>query len=259
MRRGLALARDYAKKRRAFGKPLADHPLHRETLASLQVEFEAAFLLTFRLAQLLGKDELGEARPSDQALLRLLTPLVKLYTAKQAIATASETLEAFGGAGYVEDTGLPRLLRDAQVLSIWEGTTNVLSLDVLRALKTDGAFPAFRDETMARLPKIENSGLKPLTRTVQEGLKSISAFFERAISEGGDFFQAAARSFSYSLARTYAACLLLEHAEWLVENQNDNRGIFSAQRWCARNLAPLLIADESHRTRSKALALDEKP
>jgi hypothetical protein len=65
------------------------------------------------------------------ALLRLLTPLTKLATGKQAIAAISEVIESFGGAGYVEDTGLPQLLRDAQVLPIWEGTTNVLALDAL--------------------------------------------------------------------------------------------------------------------------------
>src|SRR5262249_53677312 len=140
MRRGLALARDYARRRRAFGKLLADQPLHVETLAALQVEFEAAFHLSFRVAELMGRGETGAATDDERAVLRLLTPLVKLYTAKQAIATCSEVLEAFGGAGYVEDTGLPRLLRDAQVLSIWEGTTNVLSLDVLRAIEKEAAF-----------------------------------------------------------------------------------------------------------------------
>ncbi len=62
---------------------------------------------------------------------------MKLTTAKQAVAVASEVLESFGGAGYVEDTGLPVLLRDSQVLPIWEGTTNVLALDTLRALNED--------------------------------------------------------------------------------------------------------------------------
>ena len=71
--------------------------------------------------------------------LRLVAPLAKLTTGRLAVASASEYLEAFGGAGYVEDTGIPRLLRDAQVLPIWEGTTNVLSVDVLRALTTGPA------------------------------------------------------------------------------------------------------------------------
>ena len=84
-----------------------------------------------RQADLHGRFEAGEIDAGQRALLRLATPLTKLLTGKQAVAVTSEVIEGFGGAGYVEDTGLPQLLRDAQVLPIWEGTTNVLSLDAL--------------------------------------------------------------------------------------------------------------------------------
>src|SRR4029078_6778154 len=121
-----------------------------DTLASLEAEYEGAFLLTFRAVELLGKDENGELEEHEAALLRLLPPIVKLTTAKQAVAVASEVLESFGGAGYIEDTGLPRLLRDAQVLPIWEGTTNVLSLDLLRALARSGTLaPIAREVSTA--------------------------------------------------------------------------------------------------------------
>ncbi len=82
--------------------------------------------------------------PHEAALLRLLTPLAKLWTGKLAVKLCSEALECFGGAGYIEDTGLPQLLRDAQVYAIWEGTTNVLSLDSLRALAATTASSALR-------------------------------------------------------------------------------------------------------------------
>ncbi len=79
------------------------------------------------------------ASGDEEKLLRLLTPIVKLYTGKRSIGVVSEGLESFGGQGYIEDTGLPRILRDVQVTPIWEGTTNILSLDVLRAiLKSKG-------------------------------------------------------------------------------------------------------------------------
>merc|ERR1711874_877787 len=81
----------------------------------------------------------------DLLLLRLLTPVSKFYTAKAAVSVVSEGLECFGGQGYIEDTGLPGLLRDVQVLPIWEGTSSVMSLDVVRAIqKTKGeAMTAF--------------------------------------------------------------------------------------------------------------------
>jgi acyl-CoA dehydrogenase len=126
MRRAVALAKSYARERSAFGLKLHELPLHVETLAQLEAETRAAFLLTFELVELLGRQEANELSPEQAALLRLLTPIAKLVTAKQAVAVVSEAIEAFGGAGYVEDTGLPVLLRDTQVLPIWEGTTNVL-------------------------------------------------------------------------------------------------------------------------------------
>ncbi|XP_058014751.1 acyl-CoA dehydrogenase family member 11-like isoform X2 [Ahaetulla prasina] len=139
MRRMVDLARDYATKRVAFGKPLKDHPLHMQTLARMEVQSQAAFLLVMEVARLLGLEETKVATEQEKHLLRLLTPLTKLYTAKQAVAVASEGLECFGGQGFMEDTGLPVILRDSQVLSIWEGTTNILSLDVLRCiLKSQG-------------------------------------------------------------------------------------------------------------------------
>jgi putative acyl-CoA dehydrogenase len=145
MRRALDLAKDYAGKRKAFGKLLKDHPLHQETLRILEEDFRKCFALTFFVAHLLGKEEVGEISASEKVLLRVLTPITKLYTAKKAISISSEVLESFGGAGYVEDTGLPRLLRDAQVFSIWEGTTNVLSLDMLRAFEKEQALTALQE------------------------------------------------------------------------------------------------------------------
>jgi alkylation response protein AidB-like acyl-CoA dehydrogenase len=126
LRRGLALARDYARRRVAFGAPLSEKPLHLETLAALAAEQEAALQLTFHSVALLGREEAGELDEAGLAVLRLLQPVAKLLTARQAVAGASEVLEAFGGAGYVEDTGLPEILRDAQVLSIWEAPPTCL-------------------------------------------------------------------------------------------------------------------------------------
>jgi len=143
MRRAYALTAAYGKERTAFGRPIAEHVLFKRTLRELEIAYQSSTLLALFLARLLGKEECGHATETDSALLRLLTPVAKLYTAKQAIASASEHIEAFGGLGYLEDSGIPAMLRDAQVLSIWEGTTNVLSLDMLRAMEKERGFDAF--------------------------------------------------------------------------------------------------------------------
>ncbi|EME30049.1 Acyl-CoA dehydrogenase family member 11 [Galdieria sulphuraria] len=132
MRRSLDLLEDYLKKRRSFGNVIFHHPLQYRVLRNLEITYQRSFLLTFFAAFLLGKEENGEASGEECMLLRMITPLVKLYTAKQVIVVSSEVVESFGGAGYIENTGIPRLLRDAQVYAIWEGTTNIMCLDILR-------------------------------------------------------------------------------------------------------------------------------
>jgi alkylation response protein AidB-like acyl-CoA dehydrogenase len=252
MRRAIALAADYATRRVAFGRPLIAHPLHVETLAAMAVEYEGALHLTFHLGALLGREECGEASADDLLLLRLLTPVAKLYTAKQAVAVTSETLEAFGGAGYVEDTGLPRLLRDAQVLSIWEGTTNVLALDVLRALGDGDALRAFVAAVTRRVEALGDPALGEAGQRVIEAARRIESHAAR-VADDGELQRAGARGFAFALARTYAAALLLEHAGWSARVENDGRTRVAALRWCAQELAPLAAPDAAHRADSSSL------
>jgi putative acyl-CoA dehydrogenase len=239
MRRAIALARDFAARRKAFGKRLIDHPLHAETLTAMELEWRAGFLLAFHVVELLGIQEAGTATEDDLARLRFLIPVAKLYTAKQAVAVASEAIECIGGAGYIEDTGIPRLLRDAQVLSIWEGTTNVLSLDVLRALEKTNAIQAFLGDARERLSSIRAESLSGSVASVRDALRAIEAFAERAAGEGREYAEPRARSFSYGVARSVAALLLLEYAQWSIASGGDQSALVAARRWCAADLAPL--------------------
>lgn len=159
-RRALDWAWSYSHVRTAFGKKLVDHPLHRTTLQGLEAEFAKCFRLTFFIAHLLGRDECGVASEMERTLLRALTPVVKLWTAKKSVEICSEAVECFGGAGYIEDVGIAKMLRDAQVLAIWEGTTNVLSLDFLRAVEKENAGAALteffaKDKGFLRTPQGE--------------------------------------------------------------------------------------------------------
>jgi len=249
MRRAIALATDYARRRTAFGKPLIEHPLHVETLADIMLQFRAGFLLAFRAVELLGKEECGEASETDLKLLRLLIPIAKLYTAKQAVAVASETLEAFGGAGYVEDTGIPRLLRDAQVLPIWEGTTNVLSLDTLRAIHRVDALNEWIKDLRRRLGAIEVTDLRPSAQRVTSAVERVAQYAKKAMTADDPSEQAGARSLSYAIARTEAATLLLEHASEMP----DRSTVLAAQRWCGRELTRLVEGQALHRADSRHL------
>jgi alkylation response protein AidB-like acyl-CoA dehydrogenase len=157
MAQAVARARAYAWKRHALGQPLAASPLHAGTLDDLEADAAGALAIVLEVAHLLGRSESGLASEDERRRLRALIPLAKLTTGRQVVSCVSECLEAFGGAGYVEDTGLPRMLRDAQVLPIWEGTTNVLSLDVLRAEQKDGAFSAVLADLARRAAELSEA------------------------------------------------------------------------------------------------------
>jgi len=261
IRRAIAYARDYAGRREVFGKLLRDQPLHMETMAALQLEHEAAFHLTFHMVSLLGKSETGTASSEEEAVLRALTPITKLFTAKQAVAVASEVLESFGGMGYVEDTGLPRLLRDAQTLPIWEGTTNVLSLDMLRSFAKDGALEPLLKDMMTRLDRVardtDQPTLQAATKVAQKAASSIAQFAQVLLNAPVSDLHAGSRGLAFSLARTYTASLLLERAQWDLDHGGDRRALTAAVRWTQLPLTTLVHPDAAHRQASLALAMSE--
>ncbi|MDQ5838313.1 MAG: acyl-CoA dehydrogenase family protein [Acidobacteriota bacterium] len=258
MRRGLALARDYARRRTAFGSVLAEKPLHADTLAGLQAEAEASLHLAFFVAELTGREEAREIEERQSRLLRLLTPLMKLTTARAAVAVASEVLEAFGGAGYVEDTGLPVILRDAQVLSIWEGTTNVLSLDALRALDKEGkeedALSVLRSEVEACARSVSDERLARPVSVARGALEHAAAWLARAAREGQPSLEAGARRFAMTAGRALALALLARQAQWSLDEERDTRALAAARRFALSGVD--LIVDEADIEDSFALLND---
>jgi len=230
MRRGCALVKDYAARRVAFGAPLSEKPLHVQTLADLQARYEAAFLLAFRAVELLGREETGEASESERLMLRALQPIAKLLTAKEAVAAASEALEAFGGAGYIEDTGLPVLLRDAQVLPIWEGTTNVLALDSLRALANPQSLAALLADLESCASAAKHPRLIPVAKTAVDIAQRAASWFQATAASNPGALEAGARAFAMALGHAYAMSLAVRHGQWCVERGAGTRNVAVAER-----------------------------
>ncbi|BCJ69077.1 acyl-CoA dehydrogenase family protein [Polymorphospora rubra] len=240
MRRGLAYALAYAGARQIAGGRLADSPLHRATLGTLAVDTAGAFVLTGHTFALLGRVEVG-ADPDAAAELRVVAPLAKLATGRLAAAAAGEYVEAFGGAGYVEDTGVPRLLRDAQVLPIWEGTTNVLALDVLRAVTRENAAPpllrrldAAADLARTRSPLVADI-LAGATARLREALTEVAADPTAAQVVAG------ARGLALRMAYALTTALLVEQADW-----GDEQAEVAARLWARRWLRGDDIAIDAH-------------
>jgi putative acyl-CoA dehydrogenase len=144
MRQAVAQATHHAAHRSAFGRRLADQPLMANVLADLAVEAEASTMLAMRVA---GAFDRAAGDAAEAALCRLATAVAKYWVCKRAPAVAAEALECLGGNGYVEESGLPRLYREAPLNSIWEGAGNVNCLDVLRVLaRRPEAVAALLDE-----------------------------------------------------------------------------------------------------------------
>ncbi|MFD5010918.1 acyl-CoA dehydrogenase family protein [Streptomyces chartreusis] len=142
MRQAVAQAVHHCENREAFGGRLVDKPLMRNVLADLAIESEAATTLALRLAA--AYDTGGE---QEKALLRIAVPAAKYWVTKRCAPVTVEAAECLGGNGYVEESGMPRLVRESPLNSIWEGAGNVQALDVLRALQREpAAFDAYLRE-----------------------------------------------------------------------------------------------------------------
>ncbi|RKP08840.1 hypothetical protein THASP1DRAFT_15080 [Thamnocephalis sphaerospora] len=232
LRRALAVAKEFSRVREAQGKRLVELPLHTRTLAEMELTYRAAMQLTFYGVALLGRTECPgrntAAAQEDVQMFRLITPIAKLWASKKCVAGISEAMEALGGQGYMEDVGLPRLLRDSQVNTIWEGTTNILSLDLLRVFLPNGGltFQTFTKvvrEKVVTFPVI----LADSAANVLAALHCIEKYM-RANMQSRARLEYGARSLAYAVAQTIIGALFIEQAQFSGA-QDD---IEAALRWC---------------------------
>jgi len=165
MGRAVHEARHYIERRKAFGKSVVEHPLALDTLLDCEAEHLGALHLTFETVDALGRADRGDEDAARER--RFLTPVVKAVTGKLAVPVVSECMELIGGNAYIEESPLPRLLRDAQVLPIWEGTTNILALDALRAAHKEGGHRLTLDRIRKVLPD-EAADLERAFETIEE-------------------------------------------------------------------------------------------
>ena len=202
MRLCLAVAVHHARHRSVFGKPLAEQPVMRPVLADLAIEQEAALALSFRLAR--SFDD-GTRHEGEAAWQRLMTPVTKYWVCKIAPAFAYEAMECLGGNGYVEDGLLARAYRELPVNAIWEGSGNVMCLDVLRVLMKE--------------PEAAEQVLDGLAKSVS-GERRLSASIERVreyLHKPRDL-EVNARGLVEALATAAAAALLAANAPAAVSD-----------------------------------------
>jgi len=195
IRQAFVQALHYTRNRYAFGKALADQPLMTELLADMALESEAATLLAMDLAS-----RFGSATPLDAAWRRLMTPVAKFWNCKRAVGLTGEAMEVFGGNGYVETGPMGRLFREAPVNSIWEGSGNVMCLDLLRAISRN---PGDADLVLDHLQDAASQAPTVLSHVSK---------LRDAIAGSAESLEREARRFTQRLALVSQACLMLRHA-----------------------------------------------
>jgi putative acyl-CoA dehydrogenase len=215
MRQALVQALHHARHRRAFGSLLIDQPLMRSVLADLALESEAATALSLRLARAFGSDSAGEI-----ALRRALTSAAKFWVCKRGCELAAEAMEVLGGNGYTEELPLARIAREMPVNSIWEGSGNIMCLDVLRA---------FGKSTATRAAVLEElSATRGLHKNFDAAFERFAAMMDTAAAD-----EANARGFAQSFVTLAQASLLLGAAM----SAGNRSSAAVAEGYCATRLS----------------------
>lgn len=235
--RGLAWARAYARVREVFGRPLQSMPAHQSTLTDLTVDYAASLALVLRCCELTGRLEHGLATTDEIALLRGLTPVTKLTTGRWSIAGVTEAMEAIGGVGYCEDSSIPTLVRNTHVIPIWEGTTNVLSLDAQRAEQKSNALAALLRDARSLVEDLVDDPMSG--ETARAVLEAVAELAKRSneTADDGERAQAEARPLALGIGATYACARLCRQGHWAA-GRGSHFTSAAAARLAARGLVP---------------------
>jgi alkylation response protein AidB-like acyl-CoA dehydrogenase len=236
MRRCVLESVVHARGRLAFGEALFDKPLLRQNLLEMLLDAEAAASVVLNAAVMLDAWDAGSGEA--RRLVRLVTPLAKGWITARARVVAGEAMNVRGGNGYVEDWVNARLLRDAHLGAIWEGSTNVVALDVQRAVVKDACLEPFTAFVGARLDAVQERAAKPAADLVRAALADVQ---RRAAAWAGrerPGRELEARTAADTLYHVLATALLLEEGQTLRAQRGDFRKLLMASLYARRWLAP---------------------
>ncbi|MBB4285179.1 acyl-CoA dehydrogenase family protein [Roseospira goensis] len=257
MRRAWHEALYVAEQRVAFGRRLADMPLMRRQLLKLLLPTEQALSLSLFTAAVMARADAGDGEAGR--LLRALTPLLKFRACRDARTVTADSLEVRGGAGYIEEWVNPRLVRDALLGSVWEGTSNIVALDVLRAARTVEAHRALSGGLKQRLAA--EAVPAPLLARLTDGLDRAVALVEEA-RDGGPAGERLARQAASGLYHAAAAAVLALEGAALHARTGDARRLLLARLVLDHRLTapdPLAPADDAAEAAAAAVLLDGAP
>ncbi|ADQ68554.1 acyl-CoA dehydrogenase [Halogeometricum borinquense DSM 11551] len=222
MGRSLLESKVHAANREVFGKRLDEHPLMRRDLAEMATDHEAALAFTFEAVEALHRRE-RENDDEAHRLMRILVPTAKYRTARMAVDTASYAMEIKGGNGYVEEFVHPRLLRNAQVLPIWEGASNVMALDVLRSMDREAAHEPLLTLIDERLDSVTHPVLERLAAEIRDERDGLANAITAVGTSDGEYAQTQAKELTDYIFDVTTAAILVEQAQWQLDVDGDAR------------------------------------
>ncbi len=231
--RALLEATVHAEHREAFGSPIAEYPLMQADLVEMAVDHEAMTAFAFDAARAFDRRE-REDDEEAYRLMRALIPVAKYRLGRMAVDDASYAMEILGGNGYVNDFVTHRLLRDAQVLPIWEGTSNILSLDLLRALDREDAHEPLLARIDDYCDRAEHPFVADLADEVREAQADLGTAMATLATEDAEYAQLKAKRLADLVFDTYTAALLVAQAQDRVDEADDGRLAVVADRFVAR-------------------------
>ena len=231
MRRSFVESAIYAAHRPAFGRAIQDHPMVRDTLVNMAVELEAAAALCFTSGQFVGGSS------AERRLYRIMVPLAKFRATRGGVELASQAVEMLGGNGYIENWPAARQLRDAQCHTIWEGTENVICLDVRRAILREAAHEPLLAKIDEVLGAAEHAQLGETADTVARSRAELGQALDYYLSADEETQRLHARRLTAFMTDVTQAALLIDEAAWELANRGSARKAVVARLFARKRLS----------------------
>lgn len=221
MRRAYYEATYYAANRQAFGAAIDRYPMVRDMLVNLLLDQEISTGAVFDMLQVYERLQKADVAQEDVALARLLIPLLKYRTGEQAVQASHTAIEIHGGNGFIEEYVTPRLLRDAQVTTVWEGTSNILALDLLRVMQKENSHVAFIKMIRERIAGWSQPQSVPYVRLLQEELSLLEENLAYLLQQSHEYLTYKLKPLADHMIDIYLlSCIVNEAEDQAVENGN---------------------------------------
>jgi acyl-CoA dehydrogenase len=238
MRRAFYEAQWYAERRRAFGSPIDQYPMVRQMLVDLLLDLEVSTGAVFDMIQYYDRLHGEQVEARDQALARLLIPLLKYRTGEQAVAGSHTAIEVHGGNGYIEEYVTPRLLRDAQVTTVWEGTSNILALDLLRVMKKENSHIHFLEMIRERMAVWKQPLSQPFARLLESELELLQENLSYLMQQPYDYLTYKLKPLADHMIDIYSLTCIVSEADDQLSHDGNARKYLLAHLYVKKHMQP---------------------